>query len=151
MNLHFSGNRALVLGGTCELALLLAHAMIESNLYPILTYRDDKGLSAIGEAVRPFHGRYATCYLNFGDRDSLDAVFTQIDDGLNFLVDFAQGNYESFIAGADEDSIYSYFMENISFRAEVLKRAGRAMLKKKKGRLVYISSAAACWARWGFR
>jgi len=143
MNLHFSGNRALVLGGTCELALLLAHAMIESNLFPILTYRDDKGLCAIGEAVGSFQGRYATCYLNLGDRDSLDSVFTQIGDDLNFLVDFAQGNYESLIAGADEDSIYSYFMENISFRAEVLKMAGRAMLKKRKGRLVYISSAAA--------
>ncbi|MGO9136436.1 MAG: SDR family NAD(P)-dependent oxidoreductase [Syntrophales bacterium] len=143
MNLHFSGNRALVLGGTCELALLLAYAMIESNLFPILTYRDDKGLSAIQGAVRSFHGRYATCYLNFGDHDSLDSVFTQIGDDLDFLVDFAQGNYESLIAGADEDSIYSYFLENISFRAEVLKRVGRAMLKKRKGRLVYISSAAA--------
>ncbi|HET6459392.1 MAG TPA: SDR family oxidoreductase [Syntrophales bacterium] len=143
MNLRFSGNRALVLGGTCELALLLAHAMIESNLFPILTYRDDMGLSAIDDAVGSFHGRYATCYLNLGDRDSLDSVFTQIGDGLNFLVDFAQGNYESLIAGADEDGIYTYFMENISFRAEVLKMAGRAMLKKRKGRLVYISSAAA--------
>ena len=143
MTLHFSGNRALILGGTCELALALAHAMIESNLFPILTCRDDKGLSAIREALASFHGRYATCYLNFGDRDSLDSTFIQIGDALSFLVDFAQGNYESLIAGADEDIVYGYFMENISFRAEVLKRVGRAMLKKRKGRLVYISSAAA--------
>jgi len=143
MRLHFSGNRALVLGGTCELALTLARSMIESDLFPLLTYRDDNGLNAIREALRPFHGRYETCYLNFGDRNSLDSVFTQIGDDLNFLVDFAQGNYESLIAGADEDSVYSYFMENISFRAEILKRVGRAMLKKRKGRLVFISSAAA--------
>ena len=143
MSLHFSGNRALLLGGTCELALVLAHSMIESDLFPILTYRDDKGLNTIREALRPFHGKYETCYLNFGDRDSLDSVFTRIGDDLNFLVDFAQGNYESLIAGADEDSVYSYFMENISFRAEILKRVGRTMLKKKKGRLVFISSAAA--------
>ena len=143
MILTFSGNRALVLGGTCELALTLAHSMIASDLFPLLTYRDDKGLNAIREALRPFHGKYETCYLNFGDRDSLDSIFTQIGDDLNFLVDFAQGNYESFIAGADEDSVYSYFMENISFRAEILKRVGRAMLKKRKGRLVFISSAAA--------
>jgi len=143
MSLHFSGTRALVLGGTCELALVLAQTMIESDLFPLLTYRDDKGLNTIREALRPFHGRYETCYLNFGDRDSLDSIFTQIGNDLNFLVDFAQGNYESLIAGADEESVYSYFMENISFRAEILKRVGRAMLKKRKGRLVFISSAAA--------
>ncbi|MGZ6240484.1 MAG: SDR family NAD(P)-dependent oxidoreductase [Syntrophales bacterium] len=143
MNLTFSGNRALVLGGTCELALALARFMIASDLFPLLTYRDDNGLNAIIEALRPFPGKYETCYLNLGDRDALDSTFTQIGDDLNFLVDFAQGHYESLIAGADEDSVYSYFMENISFRAEILKRAGRAMLKKRKGRLVFISSAAA--------
>ncbi len=143
MSLHFSGNRALILGGTCELALALAQSMIESKLFPILTYRDDKGLNAIGESLRPFHGRYETCYLNFGHHDLLESAFAQIGDDLNFLVDFAQGNYESLIAAADEDSVNSYFTENISFRAEILKRAGRAMLKRRKGRLVYISSAAA--------
>ena len=143
MILTFSGNRALVLGGTCELALALAHSMIESDLFPLLTYRDDRGLNAIREALRPFNGKYETCYLKFGDRDSLDSIFSHIGDDLNFLVDFAQGNYESLIAGADENSVYSYFMENISFRAEILKRVGRAMLKKRKGRLVFISSAAA--------
>ena len=143
MSLTFSGNRALVLGGTCELALALAHSMIESDLFPLLTYRDDRGLNAIREALRSFNGKYETCYLKFGDRDSLDSIFSHIGDDLNFLVDFAQGNYESLIAGADEDSVYSYFMENISFRAEILKRVGRAMLKKRKGRLVFISSAAA--------
>jgi 3-oxoacyl-[acyl-carrier protein] reductase len=143
MSLHFSGSRALILGGTCELALTMAHYMIESGLFPLLTYRNDKGLNGIAEALRSFHGRYETCYLNFGNRDSLDSAFTQIGDDLNFVVDFAQGNYESLIAGADEETVYRYFMENISFRAEILKRVGRAMLKKRKGRLVYISSAAA--------
>ena len=101
MSLTFSGNRALVLGGTCELALALAHSMIGSDLFPLLTYRDDRGLNAIREALRFFHGKYETCYLNFGDRDSLDTVFSQIGDDLNYLVEFAQGNYESLIAGAD--------------------------------------------------
>jgi 3-oxoacyl-[acyl-carrier protein] reductase len=143
MNLTFSGNRALVLGGTCELALALAGAMIESSLFPILTYRDDRGLSRIRKTLPPFEGRYETYYLNFGDRDSLDSLFSYIGDHLDFMVDFAQGNYESLIASADEDSVYRYFTENISFRAEALKMAGRTMLKKRKGRLVFISSTAA--------
>jgi 3-oxoacyl-[acyl-carrier protein] reductase len=144
MNFTFSGNRALVLGGTCELALALAGAMIESSLFPILTYRDDRGLSRIRKTLQPFEGRYETYYLNFGDRDSLDSLFiSYIGDNLDFMVDFVQGNYESLIASADEDSVYRYFAENISFRAEALKMAGRTMLKKRKGRLVFISSTAA--------
>ena len=143
MNFTFSGNRALVLGGTCELALALAGAMIEASLFPILTYRDDRGLSCIRKTLQPFEGRYETYYLNFGDRDSLDSLFSYIDDKLDFMVDFSQGNYESLIASADEACVYRYFTENISFRAEALKMAGRTMLKKRKGRLVFISSTAA--------
>jgi len=143
MNITFSGNRALVLGGSCEIARAVARSMIRSDLFPILTYRNDRGLNSIREALQPFYGRYETCYLDFGDRDSLDSNFSHICDDISFLVDFVQGNYESLIAGADEESVYGYFMENISFRAEVLKRAGRAMLKKRKGRLIYISSSAA--------
>lgn len=143
MNFSFSGNRTLLLGGSCELALTLAASMIESSLFPILTYRNDKGLTSIGNALHHSEGRYAAYYLNFGDRESLNSLFSSIGNDLDFLVDFAQGDYEDLIAQADEDRVYRYFSENISFRAEVLKIAGRVMLKKRKGRLVFISSTAA--------
>ena len=143
MNFTFSGNRALVLGGTCDLALALAGSLIAYNLFPILTYRDERGLTSIKKTMQPFEGRYGVHYLNFSDRSSLVSLFTDIGDGLDFLVDFAQGNYESLVASADEDSIYRYFTENISFRAEMLKAAGRVMVKKRRGRLVFISSTAA--------
>jgi len=139
----FSGNRALVLGGTCDLALALAGSMIERNLFPILTYRDEKGLSTISNAMQSFEGKYEAYYLNFSDRSSLGLLFTYIGDGLDCLIDFAQGNYESLVASADEDTVYRYFTENISFRAEVLKAAGRIMIKKRRGRLIFISSTAA--------
>ncbi len=142
MNLRFSGKRALILGGSCELALTLAGSMIDSSLFPILTYRNDKGLAAIQKAL-PLEGKYDTCYLNFSDRESLNLLFSYIGDDLDFLVDFAQGDYETLIAQADENDVERYFRENISFRAAVLKMAGRAMLKKRKGRLVFISSTAA--------
>ena len=143
MNITFSGSRALILGGTCELAHTLAASMIESSLFPILTYRSDEGLSALRKALPHDEGKYATEYLKFGDRHSLTTLFARIGDDLDFMVDCAQGNYESLIAQADEEEVYSYFTENISFRAEVLKTAGRIMLKKRKGRLVFISSTAA--------
>jgi 3-oxoacyl-[acyl-carrier protein] reductase len=143
MNLTFSGSRVLILGGTCELAHTLAVSMIASSLFPILTYRSDAGLNAIRKALPHYEGKYATEYLKFGDRHSLNTLFARIGDDLDFMVDCVQGNYESLIAQADEEEVYGYFTENISFRAEVLKTAGRIMLKKRKGRLVFISSTAA--------
>ena len=70
-------------------------------------------------------------------------MFHLINDDLDFLVDFAHGDIESLVASANEDDICRYFAENVSFRAKILKRAGRAMLKKRKGRLIFISSSAA--------
>ena len=143
MNWKFSGNRALVLGGSCELALSLSGVMIESSLFPILTYRNDRGLNVIKKTIPHLEGKYDAYCLDFGSRDSLNALFSHIGNDLDFVVDFAQGNYESLIAQADSDYVYRYFNENVSVRAEVLKMAGRIMLKKRKGRLVFISSTAA--------
>ena len=143
MNFGFSGSRALILGGSCELAITLAASMIEISIYPILTYRNDVGLASIRRALQNCEGKYDSYYLDFGNRETLTSLFSHIGNDLDFLVDFVQGDYESLIAQADEDSVYRYFSENISFRAEILKIAGRVMVKKKRGRLVFISSTAA--------
>lgn len=139
----FSGSRALILGGTCEIALTLAQYLISESLYPILTYRNERGCRSIRETLTTFAGKYETRYLAFGDRESLNTLFRDIDDDIDFLVDFVQEDYESLVASADEEKTGRFFAENVSFRAEILKRAGRAMLKKRNGRLIYISSSAA--------
>ncbi len=143
MKLEFSGSRALILGGSCDLAVCLAEAMIKVNLLPILTYRDENGYKKISNHLSSFAGKYETVYLDFADIASLDALFCKIKDDLDFMVDFAQGDIEGLIASANQDDISRYFEQNISFRAKILKKAGRAMLKKKRGRLVFISSSAA--------
>jgi len=143
MKWKFSGTRALILGGTCELALTLAGVMIETSLFPILTYRNDRGQNIIKKALPHLEGKYDACYLDLGNRVSVNSLFSHIGDDLDFVIDFAQENYESLIAQADGDIVFRYFNKNVSMRAEVLKMAGRIMLKKRKGRLVFISSTAA--------
>ncbi len=143
MNLRFSGNRALILGGSCDLALCLAEYMIKAGFFPILTYRNEKGLDLISAKLEKLRGKYSSTRLDFGDRKSLAPMFKQVDQDVDFLVDFVQGNFESLIASAGEDDVYRYFSENVSFRAEVIKKVARIMLIKKRGRLLYISSAAA--------
>ncbi len=143
MKLKFFGNNVLVLGGSCELALTLAEYIIEASLVPVLTYRSEKGKTRISKKLESFRGKYRSFYLSLGARDSLDSLFEQIGDDIDFLVDFVQEDFESYVASADEDSIRRYFDENISFRAEILKRTSRLMLKKKRGRLIFVSSSAA--------
>lgn len=143
MNLQFSGNRALILGGSCDLAISLAECMIRADLFPILTYRNERGRRYMSEKLQLFAGKYSSFHLDLGERDSLKPLFKQIGEHLDYLVDFIQVDFESLIAFADEDDVYRYFSENVSFRAEIIKRAARLMLAKKMGRLIFISSSAA--------
>lgn len=132
-----------MIGGSCEIAITLARRMIETSIHPILTYRNEAGRDRIHKSMPSFSGKYESRRLVLGDIESLDALFEDIKGNLDFLVDFANGDYESLIASADDETVSRYFEENISFRAHILKRAGRTMLIKKRGRLVYVSSTAA--------
>ncbi len=143
MKLNFSGNRVLITGGTCDLAVTLAKLTAETGLYPILTARTEKGLADIDEVMKPFSGKFETALLDFADQSTLVPLFDQIKDDLDYMVDFAHTDYERLVASADPDASYKYFEENLAFRSALISRSARTMLKKKRGRMVYISSSAA--------
>ena len=142
MRLKFSGSRVLILGGTCELALCLAEYLIKAQLYPVLSCRNKNGRQQIESSLSAFKEKFETVYLDLNDADSIKSIFSQ-NNQPDYLVDFAQSNLESLIASESSYDINRYFAENISFRAEIIKTAARGMLKKKGGRLIFISSAAA--------
>ena len=141
MNLTFTGHRVLILGGTCELAIHLAKKMLESNLHPVLTFRDEAGLDRISVPLKPFTGQYDTLYVDLAEPESIDAAFSKVED-VDHLVDFAHGRLESLIGSSNVQKVEEYLATNISSRARLLKRAARGFLKRGHGRLVYISSAA---------
>jgi len=131
------------LRGSYEIALSLAELLIGEGLHPIATWRSEEGRRKISARLGRFEGQFDTARLDFSDRGSIGSLFEQIGEDLDYLVDFAQGDFESLVGSADPDLIHPYFSENVSSRAELLRRAARAMLRKKHGRMVYISSAAA--------
>ena len=131
------------MGGSCELALTLAGLLIRRKIFPVLTCRNEPGLREIRERLGPPQERYETARLDFAEVESLAALFAPADPAFDFMVDFAQGDYEALIAAADDGAVAAFFAENVSFRASLLKRTARGMLHRRKGRLVYISSAAA--------
>jgi len=143
MKLKFSGNRALITGGSSDIAIALAELMIDEGLHPLLTYRSDRGHEYIREGLENYSGHYGALYLNFGERESLGNMFLELDGGLDFMVDLAQGDLESLVASSSIEDVSHYFEENISFRSELLKRASRLMLKQRRGRLIFVSSTAA--------
>ena len=143
MNLRFFGIRALLLGGTCDLAICLAQLLATEGVYPILTFRTEEGKQHIVNSLGNCAGRYETAHLDLGDPGSIDSLFRQLGDDLDYLIDFAQGDFENLIASADPHSIDRYFSENVSSRAQVLRAAARCMLRKKRGRMIYVSSTAA--------
>jgi 3-oxoacyl-[acyl-carrier protein] reductase len=116
---------------------------MDAGLYPILTWRNEEGKRRISDRLGVPGKNYGIAFLDFAERGSIDSLFSEIDQDLDLLVDFAQGDYEDLIGSANPDSIHSYFSENIASRAELARAAARVMLRKKRGRMVFISSAAA--------
>jgi len=144
MELKFSGQRVLILGGSCELALTLAELLIKEGLFPVVTWRSQKGEIRVKERLQPFSGEYGLERLDMGSRTSIASLYAAIGHDLDYLVDFAHGELEGLIGAANSDNVRCYFSENVSFRAEILKKAARIMLRNHRGRLIFISSTAAC-------
>jgi 3-oxoacyl-[acyl-carrier protein] reductase len=143
MRLTFDGNLGVILGGSSLLGLALAKSMLNSGITPVLTYRSDASKHKIEKALSPVSSGFKTLLLDFSSRDTLKNISPKILGSPDFLIDFAQSDYERLVSSARVDDIYTYFEENISFRAAVLIQISRLMLKCKKGRCVFVSSTAA--------
>ena len=131
MTIKCSCKRGILVGGTCELALTLANLLIRRDIAPVLTYRNDRGLRAIQETLGVPEDRYETRRLDFSDGNSLATLFPPDDPPFDFMVDFVQGDYEALLAAANDEAVSSFFAENVSFRAALLKRVARGMLRSR--------------------
>jgi 3-oxoacyl-[acyl-carrier protein] reductase len=143
MTLAYSGNSALIVGGGCELALCLAPALAEKGIKSVLTFRTGESQARITESLRGHTGSWECRFLDLADRDSIEETFSCFTDGPDYLVDFAQSDYESLVGSADQEKVDRFFQSQISGRSALLKEAGRIMIRRKRGRLVYVSSVAA--------
>jgi 3-oxoacyl-[acyl-carrier protein] reductase len=144
MKLKFSGKRSLILGGSCETALFLARLMIESQLFPILSYRNHDGQKRINSYLSPeFSGQFNTIRLDFSKQKAMTFLDSKSWEEVDYVVDFIQGNYESLIPGANDKHVNEYLTSNIINRTLLLQRISRAMLARRRGRFIYISSTAA--------
>ena len=143
MRLEFFGRRVLILGGSCDLAITLAELLIQEGLQPILTWRSDGGRERLCARLEAFSGQFETAHLDLSGRPSLHSLFSQVQHDLDYVVDFAQGDMECLIGSANPDDIHRYVSANVSTRAELLRMAARIMVRKRRGRMLFVSSSAA--------
>lgn len=143
MTFSFSGQTVLIAGGTCDMALDLADLLIRSGLKPVLTYRTAQGLEKIKATLSSPAETYQTCCLDFSHPETIETALATCDNGPDYLVDFIQGDYETLVSSADDHQSDTFWQENITVRALLLKKTTRLMIRKKFGRLVFVSSTAA--------
>jgi 3-oxoacyl-[acyl-carrier protein] reductase len=143
MRLEFSGRCALVLGGSCQLALDLAEAMIAAGLRPILGHRSDQGRQRIVERLQSLGETFGTLPLDLNPAHAVGQQAAQLPKDIDYLVDFAQDDLEGLVASADSETVRRYFDAQISGRAALVQQAARRMLRRKSGRMLFISSTAA--------
>lgn len=142
MRFIFSGVDVLLLGGSCRLALDLAEGMIAVGMRPTLCYRNDAGKARIEKHLKGHFGQYAMLLLDLSVVDSA-LLEKAMDQGIDYLVDFAQEDLEGLVASVDTAHARAFFEVNVANRCEVIQRVTRRMVAQRRGRMVYISSAAA--------
>lgn len=143
MSRNFSGRRTLILGGSCDLALGLATVLPDKGLFPILAYRDEAGRGRIVRALGEGNAAYAGVHLDLSRKETIAALGPVLAEGIDYMVDFAQGDLEGLVASADAGAVASYVEANIANRAAVIQVVSRAMISRRNGRMVHISSTAA--------
>ncbi|MEJ2038284.1 MAG: SDR family NAD(P)-dependent oxidoreductase [Desulfosarcinaceae bacterium] len=143
MQLEFSGRQALVTGGTCEIALDLARAMIAEGIRPVLGYRSEQGHRKILDRLRGAPDAFDTLFLDLARVHDADPQAAGLPSRIDYLVDLAQDDLEGLVASADSGSVRRFFDAQVSGRAALVQEVARKMLRQKQGRLLFVSSTAA--------
>lgn len=143
MTIRHTGKRAFILGGSCALAVGLAGAMVAKGLHPIQTHRDQQGKTRIEDSLRDWEGAYSTVVLDLADKKTFASLGPILTDGVDYLVDFAQGDLEGLVASADTGAVASFLEANVANRAELIRQVSRSMITRRCGRMVHVSSTAA--------
>ncbi len=136
MRLTFAGTRVLILGGSCAMGLALIDLARETGLTIVPTHSSESGRAALAERFPDLAARSPR--LDLADPTSVDALEREAD----YVVDLAHARFEALMAASTDAD--AYFAAQIAGRQRLLRHLGRAMLARRFGRLIHVSSTAAC-------
>ena len=141
MKLNFQGGTALILGGSSAIGLALTALLRQEGLTVIPTHATQAGKAAIDNKF-PGLADLSPC-LDLTDRASQETLRPYLESGIDYLVDLAQEDQEGLLAAAGEAATDAYFQAHVANRLHLLKAVTRAMLSRRFGRLLHVSSTAA--------
>jgi 3-oxoacyl-[acyl-carrier protein] reductase len=128
------GRSVLVTGGNRGIGLAIAEAFAAQGDQVAVTYRS----SAEG-----LPGELLPVQCDVTDAAAVDAAFTTVEEKhgpVQVLVSNAGMNDDGLLMRMSEDSFTSVIDANLTAAYRVSKRASRAMLKARGGRMIFISS-----------
>ena len=138
--LTFSGQRILITGGNSNIGLAFSHLAANHGLVPVMACRSKERCE---DAL--LHGPSdAQCVvLDFSDVESVNVFESALGEPVQYVVDIAHSEYESYVASGDPDAVDEYFSTNLSGRFRLLRILSRMMVSQRFGRMVFLSSASA--------
>jgi len=140
MKLRFRGQHLMLLGGSCQLGQELIPLAQENGLTVHATHASPTG----AQTLRRLLPETSIHHLDLGDPASV-AAWAAHPLQLDYLVDLAHSTTEGLLLSLDPDQTQAQWLAMGARRQTVLQAVGRAMLARRFGRMLYVSStAAAC-------
>lgn len=140
MNIGFQGKTVLILGGSSAIGLALTRLLQDEGLIAVLTHSSREGLARIHDQFPDL--ATGSPALDFNDAPDA-ALASVLENGVDYLVDLAQADHETYLAAASQTDMDAYFKAHVTGRLRVLKAVTRSMLTRRFGRLLHVSSTAA--------
>ncbi|QXQ08826.1 beta-ketoacyl-ACP reductase [Paeniglutamicibacter sp. Y32M11] len=141
MSENTTGRSVLVTGGNRGIGLAIARAFVANGDKVAITYRS-------GDVPDGLLGVKA----DVTDTGSIDAAFTEVEAAhgpVEVLVANAGVTRDMLLLRMNEDDFTSVIDTNLTGAFRVIKRASKGMIKKRKGRVVLISSVVGLYGSPG--
>lgn len=141
MSENTTGRSVLVTGGNRGIGLAIARAFVANGDKVAITYRSgDVPVGLLGVKA------------DVTDTASIDAAFTEVEAAhgpVEVLVANAGVTRDMLLLRMNEDDFTSVIDTNLTGAFRVIKRASKGMIKKRKGRVVLISSVVGLYGSPG--
>lgn len=127
---------ALVAGAGSELGLCLCAALAAAGARPV-------GLAHSGAGFERLAHAGVAAFIPSSPEEAVEEAKAALGGGPAWFVDLAATRFESLVGSASPEAISVWAAEDIAMRARLLRAVARAMLARKRGRCVFVSSVAA--------
>ncbi|ADU65243.1 short-chain dehydrogenase/reductase SDR [Desulfurispirillum indicum S5] len=143
MKLDFCDHRLLILGGSSDLGLAIARQALSEGLHVTMTGSGSASLERMAEVIGHGDGQADGQLLDMNDVGSVEALLHGCQTAPGLLADCLHPHLEELVAAAAMEEVEDYFGSALIQRARLLQHLSRAMLSRRRGRMVHISSGAA--------